>query len=45
MLDRCDLALSNDFASLHWLTALRGDFDPQRLSDALANPTARAPGK
>jgi hypothetical protein len=30
---------TNALAGLHWLTALRDDFDPQRFPGALANPT------
>jgi hypothetical protein len=29
---------TNALAGLHWLTVLRGDFDPQRFPGALANP-------
>jgi hypothetical protein len=37
MLDRREVRSTNALAGLHWLTVLRGDFDPQRLSGALAN--------
>jgi hypothetical protein len=39
MLDRREQSLTNDCAGLHWQTGVHGNFDPQRLSGALANPT------
>ena len=37
MLDRREQSLTNDCAGLHWQTGVHDNFDPQRLSGALAN--------
>jgi len=36
--NRSEQPLLNDCARLHWQTGVHGNFDPQRLSGALANP-------
>jgi hypothetical protein len=45
MVAAAEQSKANDIATLECQTSTRGNIDPQRLSGALANPTARATRK